>query len=246
MAGRVKVPNLTSLKAGTLVPADCSVFVDEAQQWVSRGAFKLLKALDIFSLSVSDRVCVDIGASTGGFTDVLLDAGAKKVYAVDVGYGQLNWKLASDPRVVVMDRTNARYLTSEMFDDVLEVAVCDASFISLRLILPAIDGLLSSKRSADAVVLIKPQFEAGRERVGKGVVRDASVHADVLREITRFIKDETDLEAAALSWSPIKGPEGNIEFLCHLRKNNNKMSEAKEIDVDSLVIAAHRELLKKS
>ncbi|GHV38221.1 TlyA family rRNA (cytidine-2'-O)-methyltransferase [Synergistales bacterium] len=250
MAGRVRVSTLTSLKAGTLVPLDCPVFVDETEKWVSRGAFKLLKALDIFPLSVSGKICVDIGASTGGFTDVLLSAGAKKVYAVDVGYGQLHWKLASDPRVVVMDRTNARYLTPDMFGDVLEIAVCDASFISLRLILPAIDGLLSkvSIAAAEAVVLIKPQFEAGRERVGHGVVKDAKVHADVLREVLSFVRDETDLETVGLSWSPIKGPEGNIEFLCHLRRRHGEVSESAmmEPDIDSIVTAAHRELQTKS
>ncbi|GHS88867.1 TlyA family rRNA (cytidine-2'-O)-methyltransferase [Synergistales bacterium] len=252
MAGQVKVSMegdskaaSTPLKAGTLVPLDCTVSVDEAQRWVSRGAFKLLKALDIFSFTVSGKTCVDIGASTGGFTDVLLDAGAKKVYAVDVGYGQLHWKLASDSRVVVMDRTNARYLTPEMFGDALEVAVCDASFISLRLILPAIDGLLSI--GGEAVTLIKPQFEAGRDRIGRGVVKDEKVHADVLRSILGFIKDDTGLEAACVSWSPIKGQEGNIEFLCHLRKTDDKASgAAREIDVDALVMAAHQELQTKN
>jgi 23S rRNA (cytidine1920-2'-O)/16S rRNA (cytidine1409-2'-O)-methyltransferase len=227
MAGKVKVNGERMDKAGASVSEDCAVDIDEGRRWASRGAFKLLKALDVFGLDAASRVCVDIGASTGGFTDVLLNAGAKKVYAVDVGYGQLLSRLACDPRVVVMDRTNARALTADLLGrrplgEEIELVVCDASFISLRLLLPVVDAILSRKRESkgESVVLIKPQFEAGRERLGRGgVVRDPLVHGAVLREILDFILEETDLRPVGLSWSPILGPEGNREFLCHLTRD---------------------------
>ena len=166
------------------------------------------------------KICADIGASTGGFTDVLLSKGAAKVYAVDVGYGQLLWRLASDPRVVVMDRTNARNLTKDDFDEPIGFTSCDASFISLRLIIPAIDAFLA--QDGEAVVLIKPQFEAGRERMSgtKGVIRDPELHAVVLREVTDFIINETGLFVSGIAPSPIRGPEGNIEFLCWLTRED--------------------------
>jgi 23S rRNA (cytidine1920-2'-O)/16S rRNA (cytidine1409-2'-O)-methyltransferase len=262
MAGKVKVNGERAEKAGAPTTADCVLEVDRGPQWASRGAFKLSKALDVFGLDAWGRVCVDIGASTGGFTDVLLNAGAKKVYAVDVGYGQLHSRLAADPRVVVMDRTNARLLTPDRFDEAIGLVVCDASFISLRLLLPAIDAILSreeDKKDAvqkdavrrgavqrDAVLLIKPQFEAGRERLGRGgVVRDPRVHAAVLGEVLDFIARETRLKPVGLSWSPVLGPEGNVEFLCHLTR------AAPEIKIDMLdvnavnavVEASHGELL---
>jgi 23S rRNA (cytidine1920-2'-O)/16S rRNA (cytidine1409-2'-O)-methyltransferase len=239
MAGRVKVNGERAEKAGTPVGLDCVVEADEGARWASRGAFKLLKALEVFQIDVSGRTCVDIGASTGGFTDVLLNAGAKKVYAVDVGYGQLHWRLASDPRVVVMDRTNARGLTPDQFGERIDVAVCDASFISLRLLLPAIDAILSGE--GEAAVLIKPQFEAGRERLGRGgVVREPEVHAAVLREILDFAGRETRLEAAGLSWSPLRGPEGNLEFLFHLRRRSLGRRIG-DMEVEAAVAAAHLE-----
>jgi 23S rRNA (cytidine1920-2'-O)/16S rRNA (cytidine1409-2'-O)-methyltransferase len=242
MAGRVKVNGERAAKAGMSVGADCILEVDEGIRWASRGAFKLLKALEVFRIDVSGCVCADIGASTGGFTDVLLNAGAKKVYAVDVGYGQLHWRLVSDPRVIVMDRTNARGLTPGQFDDCVNLVVCDASFISLRLLLPPIDAILS--REGEAAVLIKPQFEAGRERLGRGgVVRDPDVHAAVLREILDFTDRETRLEPAGLSWSPIRGPEGNLEFLLHLRRKfDTGGKSAADICVEEVVAAAHKEL----
>jgi 23S rRNA (cytidine1920-2'-O)/16S rRNA (cytidine1409-2'-O)-methyltransferase len=245
MAGRVRVNGERVDKAGTLLSLDCVPEVDEGQRWASRGAFKLLKALEVFPVDPRGRVCVDIGASTGGFTDVLLNAGAEKVCAVDVGYGQLHRRLAVDPRVVVMDRTNARALTPGRFEDAPELAVCDASFISLRLLLPAMDLILSG--TGEAVVLIKPQFEAGRERLGKGgVVRDPEVHRAVIGEVLGFAEQKTRLRPVGLSWSPIRGPEGNIEFLCHLKRPSEPPGVDDVIDkiiIDKIVKDAHKNLL---
>ena len=198
MAGLVKVNGGRVDKSGAPVAVESSIEVAGVRRWAGRGAYKLLKAIEIFGLDVSGRVCVDVGASTGGFTDVLLDAGAKKIYAVDVGYGQLLTRLAADPRVVVMDRTNARTLTPDKFAEAVEVMVCDASFISLRLLLPAMDSVLSG--AGEAVTLIKPQFEAGRARLGRGgVVRDPEVHSAVLREVLEFAVKETGLSPVGLS-----------------------------------------------
>jgi 23S rRNA (cytidine1920-2'-O)/16S rRNA (cytidine1409-2'-O)-methyltransferase len=233
MAGRVRVNGERVDKAGTFLSTDCVMEVDEGRRWASRGALKLLKALEVFSFDVRGRVCVDIGASTGGFTDVLLDAGAGKVCAVDVGYGQLCHRLAVDPRVVVMDRTNARTLTPDRFEDVPERVVCDASFISLRLLLPAVDLVLSG--NGEAVVLIKPQFEAGRERLGRGgVVRDPAVHRAVIGEVLGFAEQKTRLRPVGLSWSPVRGPEGNVEFLCHLKRP--EVSDAGSAVIDEFFI----------
>ena len=186
-----------------------------SDQYVSRGALKLEKAVRVFGADFQNQVVMDVGASTGGFTDVCLRAGARRVYAIDVGYGQLSWKLRNDPRVVVMERTNARYLTPEAFPERPAIAVMDVSFISIRLVLPALFAILG----AEGVIytLIKPQFEAGRDQVGKkGVVRDAAVHEAVLRRLRDFLPPE-GWEMKRLSFSPITGPEGNIEFLAELR-----------------------------
>lgn len=183
--------------------------------YVSRGGLKLEKAMQTFPLTLDGKVCADIGASTGGFTDCMLQNGATKVYAVDVGYGQLDWKLRGDPRVVCMERTNARYLTHEQIPEELDFASVDVSFISLRLILPALDGLLSPE--GEAVCLVKPQFEAGREKVGKkGVVRDPAVHLEVLEAFLEHAK-ESNFTVLGITYSPIRGPEGNIEYLGYLR-----------------------------
>jgi 23S rRNA (cytidine1920-2'-O)/16S rRNA (cytidine1409-2'-O)-methyltransferase len=251
MAGKVHVMGLSggaggtspvlNVKAGTPVPLDAEISVDEGPHWASRGAHKLLGAFEAFpSLTAEGRVCADLGASTGGFTDVLLARGARKVYAVDVGYGQLVWRLASDSRVVVRDRTNARNLTAADFEEPVELAVCDASFISLRLILPAIDGFLAPE--GEAVVLVKPQFEAGRTRMSgtKGVVRDPALHTAVLREVTDFIREETSLCVSGLAWSPILGPEGNLEFLCHLTRDDRGFA----LDVEETVASAHHAMDK--
>ena len=231
MAGNVRVNGQVITKAGALFSHDAAISVEGVSQWAGRGAQKLLRAFEVFPLDVAGKVCADFGASTGGFTDVLLANGASKIYAIDVGYGQLIWRLASDPRVVVMDRTNARYMTRKDFPETIEFASCDVSFISLRLILPVLDDVVSG----EAVVLIKPQFEAGRERISKGVVRDKAIHAEVLAEILSFVREHTSFTVEGLTHSPIKGPEGNIEFLCHLTRSGNATNQ----DVDVIVNEAH-------
>ncbi len=217
LSGEVLVDGFPVKKPASMVQEDCSIeMTGKRQEWVSRGARKLLRALESFAVSVQGRCCVDIGASTGGFTDVLLQKGAKKVYAVDVGYGQLAWKLRNDPRVVVMERTNARDLPPESFDRTSLVTI-DVSFISLRHILPVADTLL--EKGGVCIALIKPQFEAGRAKVGKkGVVRDREVHEKVLRSLCTFVRDVTELVVAGLDVSPLLGPEGNREFFLYLVK----------------------------
>ena len=232
MAGNVRVNGQVVSKAGTMVSREAEITVEGVRQWAGRGAKKLLRAFEVFGLDVRGKVCADFGASTGGFTDVLLSNGAGKVYAVDVGYGQLIWRLASDSRVVVMDRTNARYLTSSDFPEQIEFASCDVSFISLRLILPVIDEVVRG----NAVVLIKPQFEAGRERISKGVVRDKGIHAEILESMLDFIENNTNLNVSGLTYSPIRGPEGNIEFLCYL--THQKI--AVNLSVNDIVNEAHK------
>lgn len=234
MAGNVRVNGQVVTKSGAMFSRDSVITVEGVRQWAGRGAQKLLRAFEVFPVDVNGKICADFGASTGGFTDVLLSKGAGRVYAIDVGYGQLLWRLASDPRVVVMDRTNARYLTRKDFPERIEFASCDVSFISLRLILPVIDECVKG----DAVVLIKPQFEAGRERISKGVVRDKSVHAEVLEEMTGFIREHTSFSIAGLTYSPIRGPEGNIEFLCCLSHSYSPMN----YDINDIVDEAHENL----
>ncbi len=213
MAGEVLVNNRVADKPGMSIAADAAIRIKEPLPYVSRGGLKLAAALDRFPIPIEHVTCADVGASTGGFTDCLLQRGATRVYAIDVGYGQLDWKLRSDPRVVVMDRTNARYV--ESLPEPIGLAVIDASFISLRLILPAVLKWLQTQ--AHIVVLIKPQFEAGRDRVGKGgVVRDPQVHADVLRSIAQTAR-ELSCSPIDLIRSPIEGPAGNVEFLMWLR-----------------------------
>ena len=223
MAGSVYVDGQKEDKAG-------SVFDEESAQievrghalpYVSRGGLKLEKALQVFPITLTDKICMDIGASTGGFTDCMLQNGAAKVYSVDVGYGQLDWKLRQDERVVCMEKTNFRYMTPEDIPDVLDFASVDVSFISLDKILTPAYALL--KEQGEMVALIKPQFEAGREKVGKkGVVRDPKVHEEVVSKIVRHA-DEVSFEVLDLSYSPIRGPEGNIEYLIHLKKNPERV-----------------------
>lgn len=217
MAGKVRVDGQTVTKSGAMYERGVNITVDDSTKWAGRGALKLLRAFEVFGLNVDGRICADFGASTGGFTDVMLSHGARKVYAVDVGYGQLLWRLASDSRVVVMDRTNARYLGRENFPDRIEFAACDVSFISLRLILPVLDDVADG----EAVVLIKPQFEAGREKISRGVVKDKAIHVEVVEGILSFIREETRFNVAGLTYSPIRGPEGNIEFLCYVTHGGN-------------------------
>ena len=215
MAGNVYVNGQKETKPGTSVAEDASLEIrGETLPYVSRGGWKLEKALRVFPIDVKNAVCIDCGASTGGFTDVLLKNGAAKVYAVDVGYGQLAWSLRTDARVVCMERTNIRYVTHEQIPEEMDIAVADLSFISLRLILGAVNALL--KPHGQMVCLVKPQFEAGKDKVGKkGVVRDPAVHEEVLQNFISLAKS-LDFTIRNLTFSPVKGPEGNIEFLAHL------------------------------
>ena len=215
MAGQVLVNEQKIDKPGTQVPEEAAIrLLGEKLKYVSRGGLKLEKALRVFPIDVQGAVCVDVGASTGGFTDCLLQQGASKVFAIDVGYGQLAWKIRNDPRVVVMERTNIRYVTPEDLGEPLDLSVIDVSFISLGLVLPVVKTLL--KPTGQVLCLIKPQFEAGKEKVGKkGVVRDPAVHEEVLQNFISLAKS-LDFTIRNLTFSPVKGPEGNIEFLAHL------------------------------
>ena len=238
MSGLVFVNGQRADKPGMPVDPEAQIEVrGEAIPFVSRGGFKLDKALKVFPIDPAGKICIDCGASTGGFTDVLLQHGAKKVYAVDVGYGQLAWKLRTDERVVNLERTNLRYISAEQIPEAPELAVMDVSFISVKLVLPAVKALLTP--GADLVCLIKPQFEAGREEVGKkGVVRDRAVHERVVREILAFAP-QIGLSVQGLDYSPIKGPEGNIEYICHLK---NGSFEQPDLDIPATVAASHEAL----
>lgn len=215
MSGQVYVDGQKADKPGMSFDETLPIEVRGAAcPYVSRGGLKLEKALRDFGVDPTGYVCSDSGASTGGFTDCLLQQGAKKVFAIDVGYGQLDWKIRSDPRVVVMERTNVRYVTPEQLGEPLDLSVVDVSFISLKIVLPVIKTFL--KPSGQVLCLIKPQFEAGKEKVGKkGVVRDPLVHKEVLDHFVELAKS-LDLKILGLTFSPVKGPEGNIEFLGHL------------------------------
>ena len=238
MSGLVFVNGQRVDKPGTAVDPEAKIEVrGDVLPFVSRGGYKLDKALKVFPIDPLGKTCIDCGASTGGFTDVLLQHGARKVYAVDVGYGQLAWKLRTDERVVNLERTNLRYITPEQIPEPIELAVMDVSFISIRLVIPTVRQLLVP--DADYVCLIKPQFEAGREEVGKkGVVRDPAVHERVVRDILDFIP-ETGMSVVGLDYSPIKGPEGNIEFICHVK---NTPDISRPVDVRAVVEAAHAAL----
>ena len=238
MSGNVFVDDRRADKPGMTYDPDAKIELrGNSLGFVSRGGLKLEKALSVFSVGPMGKVCMDCGASTGGFTDCLLQRGAVRVYAVDVGYGQLAWSLRTDPRVINMERTNARYLKPEDVPEKLDLAVIDVSFISLSLILPAIRGLL--KPEGEIVCLIKPQFEAGREEVGKkGVVRDSEVHVRVVEEILDFARTE-GLSVLGLDYSPIRGPEGNIEYICHLKKNADLGCTP---DVRAVVSVSHQDL----
>lgn len=238
MSGLVFVDGQRADKPGMQVSPDANVEVrGAALPYVSRGGFKLEKALKVFPANPADKVCIDCGASTGGFTDVLLQNGAKKVYSVDVGYGQLAWSLRQDERVVNMERTNIRYISSEQIPEPIDLAVMDLSFISIKLVLPAVCSLL--KNGGALICLIKPQFEAGREEVGKkGVVRDKAVHLSVIESVLSFAPT-VGMTVMGLDFSPIKGPEGNREYLCYMKKG---VQEAGPIDVAAVVEASHESL----
>ena len=242
MAGVVFVNEQKVDKAGEMIKEDAKVEVRGHDiGYVSRGGLKLEKAMQCFPLTPNGKVCMDIGASTGGFTDCMLSHGAKKVYSIDVGYGQLAWKLRTDDRVVNMERTNFRYVTHEQIPEDIDFASVDVSFISLKKILPVMRDLLSE--NGQAVCLIKPQFEAGRENIGKkGVVRDPAVHSQVVSDIRTFAV-ENGFSVLNLDFSPIKGPEGNIEYLMHIKKSAEGQDLC-PVSADELVMLSHSELDK--
>ncbi len=242
MSGIIYVDNQKSDKPGTTYPETVKLEMRGAKpKYVSRGGLKLEKAVDSFSLDLSGMITMDIGASTGGFTDCMLQNGAVKVYSVDVGYGQLDWKLRSDERVINLERTNVRYITSEQVPDTIDFFSVDVCFISLELVLPAVRPLL--RENGTAVCLIKPQFEAGRGSVGKnGVVRDKAVHKAVIHKIYDYCLNN-GFDVLGLDYSPIKGPEGNIEYLIYIRKSDQPESHG-NFDIDALVEESHSQLDK--
>lgn len=244
MAGQVYVKEVKVLKPSEKVGEEVELTVrGHVHPFVGRGALKLDKALKVFNVNVTDAVAMDIGAATGGFTDVLLQNGAKHVYAIDVGYGQLDWKIRSDERVTVMERTNARFLTHDDIPCVPDITVMDVSFISVKLILPVAAELMDHK--GRFCILIKPQFEAGREHVGKkGVVRDPAVHRQVIEEIAAFLPG-MGYAMAQLDFSPITGPEGNIEYIAELLPDNFVERPVDHSAIDAVVAAAHKTLSKE-
>lgn len=241
MEGKVYVDGQKLDKSGEKVSVNANIeYRGETLKYVSRGGLKLEKAMNTYNISLEGKVCMDIGASTGGFTDCMLQNGAKKVFSVDVGYGQFAWKLRTDERVVCMERTNIRYVTLEDIGEQLDFASIDVSFISLKKIMPATLNLL--KDDGEVVALIKPQFEAGREKVGKkGVVREISTHKEVVRGIIDFLMEQ-NLNILGVGYSPIKGPEGNREYLVYFTKDISKMSDYKEEDINMVVEASHIEI----
>ncbi|MBF4693678.1 TlyA family RNA methyltransferase [Fusibacter ferrireducens] len=241
MAGVVYVNGQKVDKPGTQIDVDAEIEVrGNVLPYVSRGGLKLEKAITMYGVDLKDKICMDIGASTGGFTDCMLQNGAKQVFSVDVGYGQLDWKLRNDPRVVNLERTNVRYLTMETVKTELDFVSIDVSFISLKLVIPVAISLL--KVDAEIVFLIKPQFEAGREAVRKsGVVRDSKVHVSVLDELMTFCAAQ-HLLVTALTYSPIKGPKGNIEFLAYAKRTAEKQNQF-SFDTKALVQEAHEALI---
>lgn len=241
MAGDVYVDQQKADKPGDLYPEEAPIEVrGKGLKYVSRGGLKLEKAMAEFPITLSGLVCMDVGASTGGFTDCMLQNGAKKVYAIDVGYGQLAWSLRTDPRVVNLERTNARYLSQEQVPEPIDFFSVDVSFISLSLILPAVRPLLSE--NARAVCLIKPQFEAGREKVGKkGVVRDPAVHQEVIEKVLSFAL-ENGYSVLGLTFSPVKGPEGNIEYLAYLQRSDAPTQAETAPPARQVVEASHAQL----
>ncbi|QEK12159.1 TlyA family RNA methyltransferase [Crassaminicella thermophila] len=244
MSGVIFVNNQRVDKAGTNIHVDAEIEIKgKVLPYVSRGGLKLEKAIETFNIDLRNKTALDIGASTGGFTDCMLINGAKKVFAIDVGYGQLAWKLRKDERVVPMERTNIRYVTKENINEEIDFASIDVSFISLKLVLPVVKNLV--KENGEIVCLIKPQFEAGREKVGKkGVIRDINVHKEVIINILSFIAD-IGLSIKGLSFSPIKGPEGNIEYLAYLI--NKEMDKKVDIEgmAQDIVNSSHSTLNKR-
>ena len=245
MAGDVYVDGQKEDKAGTMFPETVKIEVrGNTLPYVSRGGLKLEKAMKNFDVTLKDKVCMDVGASTGGFTDCMLQNGAVKVYSIDVGYGQLDWKLRNDPRVVCMEKTNIRYVVPEDMEGPADFSSIDVSFISLTKVLLPVRNLLTEE--GEIVCLIKPQFEAGREKVGKkGVVRDPAVHQEVIEKVRDYAMS-ISMEPCHLSFSPIKGPEGNIEYLLHLKKHPEgiQVSDSLQVSVEEVVSQAHGQLDK--
>lgn len=238
MAGQVYADNKRIDKSGDTLPQETVLTIKgELCPYVSRGGYKLEKAMNVFDVDPCGKVCADIGSSTGGFTDCMLQNGATKVYSIDVGYGQLDWKLRNDKRVVVMERTNARYLTEDTFTEHVSLCSVDVSFISLKLIFPAIAACTID----EAVTLIKPQFEAGRDKVGKkGVVRESSTHIEVINNVFEYAR-QNGYYPKGLSYSPIKGPEGNIEYIAYYGRNEQPF----DCNIEDIVAEAHKILSKK-
>ncbi|NCC44372.1 MAG: TlyA family RNA methyltransferase, partial [Clostridia bacterium] len=229
-------------KAGTKISVTANIELKAPQmKYVSRGGYKLEKAIDEFGISLEAKICMDIGASTGGFTDCMLQNGAVKVYSIDVGHGQLDWKLRNDERVVCMERTNIRYVVPDDINELSEFTSIDVSFISLTKVLLPVRNLMTP--DGEIVCLIKPQFEAGREKVGKkGVVRDPAVHKEVIESVIAYALS-ISFEVLNLEYSPIKGPEGNIEYLLHIRKlGEGEFAPEAGVDIDQVVTEAHKEL----
>ena len=245
MAGDVYVDGQKEDKAGTMFPETVKIEVrGNTLPYVSRGGLKLEKAMKNFDVTLDSKVCMDVGASTGGFTDCMLQNGAVKVYSIDVGYGQLDWKLRNDPRVVCMEKTNIRYVVPEDLGEPADFSSIDVSFISLTKVLLPVRNLLTDE--GEIVCLIKPQFEAGREKVGKkGVVRDPAVHQEVIEKVRNYAMS-IFMEPCHLSFSPIKGPEGNIEYLLHLKKHpeGTEVTDSLEVSVEDVVAQAHGALDK--
>lgn len=241
MAGIVYVDNNKEDKAGSTFDEEAVIEVrGKTLKYVSRGGLKLEKAMDVYGIRLDGMVCMDVGASTGGFTDCMLQNGAVKVYSVDVGHGQLDWKLRNDPRVVCMEKTNIRYVEPEHIDDVLDFASIDVSFISLTKVLGPVRNLL--KDGGEVVCLIKPQFEAGREKVGKkGVVRDKSVHREVIKMVADFALS-IGFSVKGLDFSPVKGPEGNIEYLLYIKKTSDAAVEPSEGAAETTGVAGTAEV----
>ncbi|WP_066873056.1 TlyA family RNA methyltransferase [Clostridium mediterraneense] len=241
MAGEIFVDDKRVDKAGEKIDIEANIeFKGSKQPYVSRGGFKLEKAINSFGIDINGSICMDIGASTGGFTDCMLQNGASKVYSIDVGYGQFAWKLRTDPRVVCLERTNVRYVTDEQVPDKCDFASIDVSFISLTTIMPAVMNLL--KEDGEVMALIKPQFEAGKGKVGKkGVVREPEIHKEVIEKIVNYALSN-NLNILNIDFSPIKGPEGNIEYLIYLRKSNEKQDDFNFEIIDEVVNNSHSDL----
>jgi len=243
MAGLVQVDGEIKDKAGDLVEAEATILIKGGDMpYVSRGGLKLEKGLAVFGMAVPEKTFIDIGSSTGGFTDCLLQNGAKKVYSVDVGYGQLDWRLRNDPRVVSMERTNFRYLTAETISEMVDGTVMDVSFISITKLIPAIKTFM--KPGAQGIWLIKPQFEAGRNRVGNGVIRDKKIHSEILLEVLSSIENQ-GFTVKGLDFSPIQGPKGNIEFLVFVENTEPDEGGNWSQTVELIVTTAHESCKRK-